>query len=219
LEDNVDNSDGIGIEGDTNDKSDDNEDLILTEIEARVVANNARLHAQIIKANSCRSALFSDGIIATLWIPLKLQLATEPSRLLVWILEYKNRQYKLQCQHGRLVGCYQGGELNSINLLISDLLGNNIRTKPEEKSGKEVTIKFPIAVAKENGHGTITSTQKAGQTTKSHVKPGLKLCQKPSPKPSRKCKQTVVITIDGELAPALKPRAKPSPKSSAKRKL
>ena len=74
---------------------DDNEDPILTKIEARVIANDARLHAQMIKANSRRSALFLDGTIATLWIPLKLRLATKPSRLLVWILKYKNGQYKL----------------------------------------------------------------------------------------------------------------------------
>ena len=128
----------------------------------------------MIKANSRHSALFLDGTIATLWIPLKLQLTTEPSRLPVWILKYKNGQYKLQYQHSRLAGCYQGGELNSIDPLISDLLGNNIRTKPEEKLGKEVTIKFPSAVAKENGRGTITSAQKAGRMTKSHVKPGPK---------------------------------------------
>jgi hypothetical protein len=218
LEDDVDDSDGIGVEGDTDDESDDDEDPVLTEIEARVVANDARLHAQMIKANSRRSALFSDGTIATLRIPLKLRLATEPSRLPVRILEYKNGQYKLQCRHGRLAGRYQGGELNSIDPSISDLLGNNIRTKPEEKSGKEVTIKFPSAVAKENGRGTITSAQKAGRTTKSHVKPGPKLRQKPGPKPGRKRKQTEVITIDGEPAPAPKPRAKPGPKPSAKRK-
>jgi hypothetical protein len=172
----------------------------------------------MIKANSRRSALFSDGTIATLRIPLKLRLATEPSRLPVRILEYKNGQYKLQCRHGRLEGRYQGGELNSIDPSISDLLGNNIRTKPEEKSGKEVTIKFLSAVAKENGRGTITSAQKAGRTTKSHVKPG--------PKPGRKRKQMEVITIDdnagdddaSEPALAPKPRAKPGPKPSAKRK-
>jgi hypothetical protein len=55
-----------------------------------VVANNARLYAQMIKANSGQSAVFKDGEIATLQIPLKLQLATEPSRLPVRVLEYKN---------------------------------------------------------------------------------------------------------------------------------
>ena len=97
LGDDVDDSDRIGFKGDTNDELDDDEDPVLTKIEARVVANDARLHAQMIKANSHCSALFLDGTIATLRIPLKLQLATEPSRLLVWILEYKNGQYKLQC--------------------------------------------------------------------------------------------------------------------------
>ena len=42
-----DEGDGIGIEGDSDSDSESNgdEDLVLTKIEARVVANNARLHA------------------------------------------------------------------------------------------------------------------------------------------------------------------------------
>ena len=92
-----DGGDRIGIKGDSDSdsESDDEEDLVLTEIEARVVVNNARFHAQMIKANSSRTALFMDGTIATLRIPLKLRLATEPSRLSVWVLKYKNGQYKL----------------------------------------------------------------------------------------------------------------------------
>jgi hypothetical protein len=65
--------------------------LVLLEIEARVATNNARLHAQMIKANSGRSPLFVQGVIATLQIPSKLRLKTEPSRLLVRIIQYKNR--------------------------------------------------------------------------------------------------------------------------------
>jgi len=117
----------------------------------------------MIKANSGWSALFTDGTIATLQIPLKLQLATKPSRLLVRILKYKNGQYKLQSQHGRLAGRFQGGELNSIDPSISNLLGNSIRTELEKKAGKEVTIRFPAAVAKENNCGSINSAQKAGR--------------------------------------------------------
>jgi hypothetical protein len=49
----------------------------------------------MIKANSGQSAVFTDKTIATLQILLKLRLATEPSRLPVQVLEYKNRQYKL----------------------------------------------------------------------------------------------------------------------------
>jgi hypothetical protein len=203
LGDDVDDSDGIGVEGDTDDKSDDNEDPVLTEIEARVVANDARLHAQMIKANSRRSELFLDGTIATLWIPLKLRLATEPSRLAVRILEYKNGQYKLQCRHGRLAGRYQGGELNSIDPSISDLLGNNIRTKLEEKAGKEVTIKFPSAVAKENSRGTITSAQKAGRTTKSHSKPSPKPRQKPGPNLARSASRRRLLPLTIMLATAM----------------
>jgi hypothetical protein len=58
----------------------------------------------MIKANSGWSAVFMDKTIATLQILLKIQLATEPSRLPVQVLKYKNGQYKLQCQHSRLAG-------------------------------------------------------------------------------------------------------------------
>jgi hypothetical protein len=50
------------------------------------------------------------------------------------------------------------------------LLGNSIWTKPEKRAGKEVTIKFPAAVAKENNRGSINSAQKAGRTAKSAPK-------------------------------------------------
>src|ERR1700737_2017746 len=45
-------------DSDSNSELGDNEDPVLTEIEARVVANNARLYAQMIRANSGRRASF-----------------------------------------------------------------------------------------------------------------------------------------------------------------
>jgi hypothetical protein len=93
LMDDVDDEDQ-DLQDDTDDDSSDNEDPVLSEIVAQAVAHNARLYAQMIKANSGWSAVFTDGTIATLQIPLKLRLATEPSRLPVQILEYKNGQYK-----------------------------------------------------------------------------------------------------------------------------
>jgi hypothetical protein len=69
-----------------------------------------------------------------------------------------------------------------------------IQTEPEKKGGKEVTIKFPAAVAKENNCGSIDSAQKAGRTAKTapkpREKPGPKPRGKPGPKPSTKRKQT-----------------------------
>jgi len=209
----------IQSDPDTDYKSDD-EDPVLTEIEARAVAYNAKLHAQMIKANSGRSALFTDGTIATLQIPLKLRLATKPSRLPVRIFEYKNGQYKLQSRHGRLAGRFQGGELNSIDPSISNLLGNSIRTEPEKKAGKEVTIRFPAAVAKENNRGSINSAQKAGRTAKSALKSRVKGNRK------GKGKQAEVVAIEdnreagggdaSELVLVPKPRGKPGPKPRGK---
>jgi hypothetical protein len=40
-----DEDDGMGIEDDSDSELDGNEDLVLTKIESRVVANDARLHA------------------------------------------------------------------------------------------------------------------------------------------------------------------------------
>jgi len=173
----------------------------------------------MIKANSSRSAVFTDRTIATLQIPLKLRLATEPCKLLVQVLEYKNGQYKLQSWHRRLAGRFQGRELNSIKPSISDLLGNSIQTEPEIKGGKKVTIKFLAAVAKENNHGFINSAQKARRTAKRAPKPR----GKPGPKPSTKRKQTETVAIKDdsearELTLAQKLRGKPGPRPSTKRK-
>lgn len=210
-----------------NAQSSNDKDYVLTEIETRVAAYNARLYAQMIKANSRRSAVFSKGSIATLQIPLKLRVATEPSRLPVRILVHKNSQYKLQCQHGRLTGRFQSGELNSINAATGNSIGSGIRMAPERKGNKDVTISLPSAVAKENNRGCITSAQKAGRTTKSGAKSGAKLSPKPrqksgrkpgrnsSPKPSAKGKQAEVVTIENNLSD---PEPVPAPKSRRKRK-
>jgi hypothetical protein len=45
LEVNADDSDEIGVEGDTDNELGDDEDPVLTEIEAWVVADDARIHA------------------------------------------------------------------------------------------------------------------------------------------------------------------------------
>jgi hypothetical protein len=79
------------------DESETDDDEVLNEIKTRVTAHNAKLYAQMINANNKRSATFTNRTVATLQIPLKLRLATEPLRILVQVLERKNGQYKLQC--------------------------------------------------------------------------------------------------------------------------
>jgi hypothetical protein len=93
----------VNYDNDNSDQDDDNDDdidpsqdLVLMEIETRVAANNARLHAQMIKANSGRSLIFELGTIVTLKIPSKLRLNIESVRLPVRVLEYKNGQYMVQ---------------------------------------------------------------------------------------------------------------------------
>jgi hypothetical protein len=79
----------------------------------------------MIKANSGQTAVFELSTIATLKIPSKLRLNTESIRLPVRVLEYKHRQYTLQCWHSRLSGRYQGGELNTVEAVIVDLIGSS----------------------------------------------------------------------------------------------
>jgi len=182
----------------------------------------------MIMANSGRTALFTDRIIATLQIPLKLRLATEPSRLLVRVLKFKNGQYKPQSQHGRLAGRFQGGELNHIDATISGLLGARIQTEPEKKGGKEVTINLPAAVAKENNRGTIASAQKAGRTAtavpKSHGKGKGKQVETivindedDEAGGSEACDGEAGDSDAGEPVKVSKPRGKPGPKAGTKR--
>jgi hypothetical protein len=51
--------DDSDIDKDDNDDLDPLRDLVLTEIETRVAANNARLHAQMIKANNRKAPISS----------------------------------------------------------------------------------------------------------------------------------------------------------------
>jgi hypothetical protein len=81
---------------DNDDDIDPSQDLVLTEIETQVAANNAQLHAQMIKANSGCSPIFELGTIVTLKIPSKLRLNIKSVRLPVRVLEYKNGQYIVQ---------------------------------------------------------------------------------------------------------------------------
>jgi hypothetical protein len=120
----------------------------------------------MIKTNSGRSPIFVEGSITTLQIPSKLRLKTEPTRLPVQVLEHKNRQYKLQCQYGRLSGRYQGRQLNSVDQSTADIFEGAIRPAPEKNGRKEVIISFAKAVVQENKRRSVTSVQKAGRATK-----------------------------------------------------
>jgi hypothetical protein len=71
------------------------EDMVLTRIEAEVAKNNARLQERMKKGNK-KAVVLPEQSIATLKIPSKNRLKTEPPRLAVQVLEYKHGQYKLQ---------------------------------------------------------------------------------------------------------------------------
>jgi hypothetical protein len=65
-----------------------------------------------MKQKNLRDAdIIEDLFIAILKIPLKNKLKTEGPYLLVRILSYKHKQYKLQSRWGRLSGRYQPSKL------------------------------------------------------------------------------------------------------------
>lgn len=84
----------------------------------------------------------------------------------VRVIKYKSGQYKLQCQHGRLAGRYQGGQLNAVDQSTADIFSGSIHPAPKKKGKKDVTISFAKAVAQENQRGSITSAQKSSRVTK-----------------------------------------------------
>jgi hypothetical protein len=92
----------------------------------------------------------------------------------------------LQYQYKRLIGQYQGRELNHVDARVGETIGANIRTKREKNKGKELTIKLPGAVAQMNNRGTVTSAQIAGQAPKIGAKSAAKPRTKPAPKPALK---------------------------------
>jgi hypothetical protein len=106
----------------------------------------------------------------------------------------------LQCQYRRLIGRYQGRELNHVDARVGETIGANIRTEPEKNKGKELTIKLPGAVAQMNNRGTVTSAQIAGQAPKigAIAKPRTKPAPKPAPKPGIKRKRAEVEDRGGE---------------------
>jgi hypothetical protein len=97
------------------------------------------------QGQSNSSVHFINRSIATLWIPQKLRLWTESERLLVQILLYDHRAYKLVSQHGRIGSRFLANKLNSVSSYVN--LGNNIPLEPEYKASKEVIVPFSVVVA------------------------------------------------------------------------
>jgi hypothetical protein len=103
-------SDNEGYIEEDDELGSDEEDAVLTEIEKQVAQNNIRIQAQMVRHHNSRNQIneFTEGSIATLKIHPKHRVKTDSLRIPVRILEYEYGQYKLQSQHGRLVGRYQG---------------------------------------------------------------------------------------------------------------
>jgi hypothetical protein len=104
----------------------DNNDVILSAIEAQVAKNNTKLYKTMKKKGSKTAKTFKDSEIATLFIPSKLRLSIENPRIAVRIVNKNNSRYSLLTKHAFLKGRFQGGELNKVDTITSQLLGEEI---------------------------------------------------------------------------------------------
>jgi hypothetical protein len=67
----------------------------LTEIETELATNNARLHRTMIAKGARSSKVFEAQELATLFIPIKLRLRTENTRLVVCVIDENCAGYRL----------------------------------------------------------------------------------------------------------------------------
>src|ERR1700685_352129 len=98
--------------------------------------------------------IFEVGDIAILFIPPKLQLRTENIRIAVRVVN-TNRRYTLLTKHALLSGRFQGGELNTVDESVAQLLGEEIPFEPWEIDGKRVVKTLKEVVEIDNGRPSI----------------------------------------------------------------
>jgi hypothetical protein len=67
----------------------------VSQPEAQVAEKNAQLHEQMKRKGASTGKTFARWEIATLWIPRKQRLSTEPSRLPVRIMDHNDGGYRL----------------------------------------------------------------------------------------------------------------------------
>jgi hypothetical protein len=145
-------------ESDATESSDDDDDIVLSAIEAQVAQNNLRVYEQMKKKRGQTTKIFEVGDIATLFIPAKLQLRTESIRIAVRVIG-TNRGYTLLTKHALLSGRYQGGELNTVDESVAQLLGEEIPFEPWEIDGKKVVKTLKEVVEIDNGRPSIRALQ------------------------------------------------------------
>ena len=97
--------------------------VVLSAIEAAVAKNNIKVWEQMRRKGGKTSKVFDEKEVATLAIPRKMRLNTENSRLTVRIVNQNSNGYKLLSRHGLLKGWYQGGKLNKVDGMTSEVLG------------------------------------------------------------------------------------------------
>ena len=110
-----------GEDLDTDLEGDDS--VVLSAIEAAVAKNNIKVWEQMRRKGGKTSKVFDEKEVATLAIPRKMRLNTENSRLTVRIVNQNSNGYKLLSRHGLLKGRYQGGKLNKVDGMTSEVLG------------------------------------------------------------------------------------------------
>jgi hypothetical protein len=168
-----DHADGLqefftGDEGENENESEEDRScaVSLTAVKTQVAENNLRLHQAMSAKGAATAKTFSAQELATLFIPLKLRLKAEETRLVVRVVDENAGGYKLT-KHGLLKGRHQGSELNKLSEVHVNLLRDGIPAElPQTDRGKLIVKSLAEAVSLENNRPSIAQMQKRGRKQK-----------------------------------------------------
>lgn len=214
LAEDEDDADGLqefftGDEGENENESEEDRScaVSLTAVETQVAENNLRLHQAMRAKGAATAKTFSAQELATLFIPLKLRLKAEETRLVVRVVDENAGGYKLLTKHGLLKGRHQGSELNKLSEVHVNLLRDGIPAElPRTDRGKLIVKSLAEAVSLENNRPSIAQMQKRGRKQKA-----------PQRQSSRPKRPTAKLRQAGEpsTAPASAVVAAPTPAPAA----
>jgi hypothetical protein len=94
----------------------DCKEYILTALEYNIYKNNTKVAARIVKKAGKKARTFDKGSLVILAILSKLQLYTEPQRLLCRVFKVVKYQYTLITAKGLLSGSHSASVLNSVSM-------------------------------------------------------------------------------------------------------
>ena len=160
-DDETEEDDADSLDSTSEDDDDTNDESIeLTAIEDQVAQNNVKVREEMRKKGGKASKIFDDNEVATLFIPRKIRLNTENSRIAVRVLDQNASGYKLLTRHALLKGRFPGSELNKVNAMVSKLLGQQIPLMAPMENGKAISKALTEVIQLENGRPSISALQK-----------------------------------------------------------